>query len=276
MKQSLLFWMLAFIITAGSAVYQRMTGPTHPVSGSVSLGGKDISYKFDRAHPGETNHVVNIETKDESISGYVEWKRYKTKDEFFRVPMTYNNGTLSAELPHQPPAGKLEYKVTLQKENNVVEIPQNKSVVIRFRGDVPLFILIIHVLTMFIGMLFATRAGLESFSKQPQLKNLIYWTIGLLTVGGLILGPIVQWYSFGAFWTGWPFGKDLTDNKTALIVLMWVIAAISLKLAKHPKRWTLIAAIVTLVVYLIPHSVLGSEIDYSKMDKQNISTPIQQ
>jgi hypothetical protein len=117
----------------------------------------------------------------------------------------------------------------------------------------------------------ATRAGLESLLKQPQLKNLIYWTIGSLTVGGLILGPIVQWYSFGAFWTGWPIGKDLTDNKTALIVLMWVISAIMLKRSKNSKRWALAAAIITLVVYLIPHSVLGSEIDYSKTEKQNVS-----
>ncbi|MBI5475377.1 MAG: hypothetical protein HY964_01410 [Ignavibacteriales bacterium] len=271
MKQSLLFWMLAFLITAGSAVYQRTTGPTYPISGKVDVDGKEISYKLDRSHPGESNHIVKIETKDESISGFVEWKRYKTEDLFTKVTMTYSNGILSVELPHQPPAGKLEYRVTLQKGDVVSQVPQDKSVIIRFRGDVPLLILIVHVLTMFVGMLFATRAGLEVFAKQPQLKKLIYWTIGLLTVGGLILGPIVQWYSFGAFWTGWPFGKDLTDNKTALIVLMWVIAAIALKYSKNSKRWTLLAAIITIVVYLIPHSVLGSELDYSKVDKINSS-----
>jgi hypothetical protein len=271
MNKSLLFWMLAFLITAGSAVYQRMTGPTYAVSGKCTLDGKEIPYKFDRAHPGETNHTVKIETNDESISGYVEWKRFKTQDEYTKVPMSFGNSVLSAELPHQPPAGKLEYKVTLQKNNNLIAIPEDKPVVIRFRGDVPLLILIVHVLAMFIGMLLATRAGLESLLKQPQLKNLIYWTIGSLTVGGLILGPIVQWYSFGAFWTGWPIGKDLTDNKTALIVLMWVISAIMLKRSKNSKRWALAAAIITLVVYLIPHSVLGSEIDYSKTEKQNVS-----
>ena len=271
MKQSLLFWMLAFLITAGSAVYQRTTGPTYPVSGKVALNGKELSYKFDRTHPGETNHTVKIETNDESISGYVEWKRFKTADEFTKVPMTYGSGVLSAEIPQQPPAGKLEYRVTVQAADKTVQLPEDKPVVIRYRGEVPLLVLIVHVLVMFIGMLLATRAGLEAFSKQPQFKKLIYWTIGLLTIGGLILGPIVQWYSFGAFWTGWPFGKDLTDNKTALIVLSWVAAAIALKRAKNPKPWALAAAVITLAVYLIPHSVLGSEIDYSKVDANKVS-----
>ena len=120
-------------------------------------------------------------------------------------------------------------------------------------------------------VLFSTRAGLECLLPQPQLKNYIYWTIALLSIGGLILGPIVQNYSFGQYWTGWPFGKDLTDNKTALIVLMWVVAAIALRRFKNPKRWTIAAAVITMVVYLIPHSVLGSELDYSKTGDQNVS-----
>jgi len=44
-----------------------------------------------------------------------------------------------------------------------------------------------------------------------------------------------------------------------------------LKRFKRPKRWAIAAAIITLIVYLIPHSVLGSEIDYSKTDSQNVS-----
>ena len=66
---------------------------------------------------------------------------------------------------------------------------------------------------MFFGMLLSTRAGLEAYSTTPNYGRLILWTVALLTVGGLLLGPIVQKYAFDAFWTGWPFGTDLTDNK---------------------------------------------------------------
>ena len=271
MKRSLLFWILAFLITAGAGIYQRRTGPTYPIDGLVILNGKEIKYELERSHSGEGNHVVKIETRDETISGYVEWKRYKTADEWMNVSMKYENGIHSAELPNQPPAGKLVYRVTLQDAQRTVTLPEKDAVVIRFRGDVPATVLIIHVALMFIGLVVSTRAGLEFFSKEPKLKKLIVWTIGLFAVGGLIFGPIVQKYAFGVYWTGWPFGSDLTDNKTAAMVLFWVIAAIALKKSANPKSWALAAAVLTLVVYLIPHSVLGSELDYSKVDRQSLS-----
>ncbi len=132
------------------------------------------------------------------------------------------------------------------------------------RGDVPAPILITHVGLMFIGLIFSTRAGLEFFSKQPKLRTLILCTIVLFSVGGLVFGPFVQKYAFDAYWTGWPFGGDLTDNKTAAMVLVWVVAWIALGRSKAPARWALLAAVLTLAVYLIPHSMFGSELDYSK------------
>ena len=39
----------------------------------------------------------------------------------------------------------------------------------------------------------------------------------------------------------------------------------ALKKSPNPKRWILAAALITLIAFLIPHSLLGSELDYSKM-----------
>ena len=271
MKQSLLFWILAVLITVGAGIYQKRTGPTYAINGNIHLIGKEIGYELERSHAGEGNQVVKIETRDETVSGFVEWKRFKTADEWIMVPMKYENGILSAEIPHQPPAGKLAYRVILQDAQRTVTLPEKESVVIRFRGDVPAAVLVIHVALMFIGLVISTRMGLEFFSKEPNLKKLIVWTIGLFAVGGLIFGPIVQKYAFGAYWTGWPFGGDMTDNKTAAMILLWIITAIALRKSASPKKWALAAAVLTLVVYLIPHSVLGSELDYSKMDKQPVT-----
>jgi hypothetical protein len=125
---------------------------------------------------------------------------------------------------------------------------------------------------MFGAFLFSARAGLEFFRKEPKLRNLVYLTLGSLIVGGFILGPLMQHFSFNVWWTGWPVGNDLTDNKTAAAFIAWAIVAIMLGRAKHPTRWALAASIITVAVYLIPHSVLGSELDYSKMNKQSTKT----
>jgi hypothetical protein len=86
-------------------------------------------------------------------------------------------------------------------------------------------------------------------------------------IGGLILGPIVQKYAFGAYWTGWPFGHDMTDNKTLFMFIFWVIAWWKLKKNPANKLWPAIAVIVMFAVYLVPHSTMGSEIDYTKTEQ---------
>lgn len=268
MNRSVLFWILAVFITIASLIYQRVTGPTYPVSGEAQLKGKTIAYRFDRTHPGETNAPVQVMTDDQSITGVLFWKRYKTDDRWAQVPMSFADGTLKAEMPHQPVAGKLMYRVELQQGQQSVSLPGADPIVIRFRGEVPMWIVIPHVLAMFCAFLFSARAGLEYFSKDPKLKKLTYWTLGFLFVGGFVFGPTMQYYSFNAWWTGWPIGTDLTDNKTAVAFIAWVIAAFALAKAKNPKRWALAASVIMLVVYLIPHSALGSELDYRELNKE--------
>ena len=164
------------------------------------------------------------------------------------------------------PPGSWSTRFTSAPATDAVSLPANDEMVIRFKGDVPLFILIPHVLAMFFGMLVSTRAGLELFGTGEKLRSLTYWTLGLLGIGGLILGPIVQKYAFGAYWTGWPFGHDLTDNKTLVAFLVWAVAATALQRGHYPRRWAFGAAVVTLIVFMIPHSVLGSELKYEERD----------
>ncbi len=267
MKRSIVLWILAFIITAASAIYQRMTGPTYPLTGEVKVNSIPIYYKFPHSHGGETGCPIEIQTNDQSITGSIEWKRYKTDDEWSTIPMSFQDNKLMGELPHQPPAGKLMYRVHLKKDETSITITDGEGIVVRFKGDVPLFVLIPHVFLMFGGMLLSLRAALEVFNKNKNLKKLIYVTVAFLLIGGFFLGPVVQKYAFGAYWTGWPFGNDLTDNKTALAIVSWLVAALMVKRSKHPERWAIVAAIITFAVYLIPHSMFGSELDYKKMDK---------
>jgi hypothetical protein len=268
MKRSVLLWIIAFILTVVIAVYQRMTGPTYPLSGESILGGKPIKYSLDRSHSGEGDHQLKIKNTDINISGIIEWKRFKTNDDWRSVEMKYEDGFLTGNLPHQPPAGKLMYRISLVKDSEKIILNNSQPVIIRFKGDVPIFIIIPHVILIFLAMLFSTRTGLEFFNKEPKYKKLAYWTFGLLILGGMIFGPIMQKYAFGAFWTGVPFGIDLTDNKTLIATIGWITGLIAIKKSANPKRWIIFASVLMFIVYLIPHSVLGSELDYEEMDKQ--------
>ena len=166
-----------------------------------------------------------------------------------------------AEVPKQPAAGKLQYYIDLTDSKGTVSLLKDNPSIIRFKGSVPGFILTPHILFMFLAMLFSTLAGLMSIIKDPLYKKYAVWTLVLLTAGGMILGPLVQKYAFGDLWTGIPFGWDLTDNKTLIAFAFWVLAVVMNRKKERPL-YTALAAIVLLLVYSIPHSMFGSELNY--------------
>lgn len=264
------FWILAFIITLSAAVYQRLTGPTYPLRGKTDVGGPEVSYRLIRTHEIGPDCEIKVKVPETAINGQLAFKRFKTDDPWTKTPMQRRDEFLVGQLPQQPSAGKLAYKIFLTKGSGDISLVGEDPVIIRFKDPVPRTILIPHIIIMFLAMLFSTRAGLEALRKDSNPRKLVCWTLGLLFVGGMILGPLVQKYAFGALWTGFPFGTDLTDNKTLIAFLGWIAAWIAGRKGKPARGWVLGASILLLVVYLIPHSLLGSELDYSKIDNPTI------
>jgi hypothetical protein len=261
--RNIYLWILAILITLASVFYQRITGPSYPQKGKVNINGKVLVYSLERSHITSEDFKLRVETNDPEINGNVKWKRYKSYDEWTSLLMIYKDGSLEAVIPKQPPAGKILYNVELLSGSQTVPLT-SAPVIMRFRGDVPAGILIPHILCMFIMMFLSTRTGLEILSNTPRYKIYTLLTIVFVIAGGMILGPLTQKYAFGEFWTGVPFGFDLTDNKTLIALIAWLAGLWGVYKSKHPGRWIFAAAVITLIVFLIPHSVLGSEIDYRK------------
>jgi len=256
-----LLWIFAVLLTLAAAYYQRTTGPTYPKRGTATLDGKEISYRLIRSAENETDALVKVKVEDEAVSGVIMFKRFKTNDNWTSSEMIRDKDILVGILPVQPMAGKLAYNITLTKGAESV-ILEDEPVVIRFTGAVPLWVLAPHILIMFTAMLMSTRTALEAIFRKKSTYTFAWITVVTLFVGGLILGPVVQKYAFNDYWTGWPFGKDLTDNKTLLTWLVWIFALVRLKRNRQNMTWPVIAGIVLLLVYLIPHSMFGSELDY--------------
>ena len=259
-----LLWVLAFLLTAASAVYQKRSGPTYPVKGVVDVGGQEVAFKLPRSHAGPGDAEIRLPDVDPLLSGTLEFRRYRSNDEWQRVALECTGDGFVGHIPHQPAAGKVMYRLYLTTAPGSRVALTAEPVIIRFRGSVPAAVLVAHIVFIFAGMLLSTRTGLEALRKGPRTYALAVLTLSCLVIGGLILGPVVQKYAFGAFWTGWPFGHDLTDNKLAVAVLFWAVALWRVGRKRTARGWVLAAAVVTLAVWLIPHSVLGSELDYTQ------------
>jgi len=263
---SILLWVLVFILTVVIFTYQRLTGPTYPVKATETFNNKEISYKLLRSYTQFEDMPVKVVAPDQSIKAFLNYKRYKTDDPWTEIQMKRENDSLVAEIPGQPAAGKIEYSIRINIEKKDYLLNEGRSVVARFKGSVPPIFLILHIIFMVFGMMFALRTCIEALRKNGNYSWLVNWTLAIVFIGVIILGPIVQKYAFGDYWTGFPFGFDLTDNKVLIAVICW-IAAFFLK--NKSKWWVVAAAGVMIIVYLIPHSVLGSELDYSTGKMKN-------
>ena len=144
-------------------------------------------------------------------------------------------------------------------------VPQNQTIITRFKGHVPGVVLIPHILLMFSAMLLSTLAGFEAIAKGKYIYQFTLWTAILLFFGGMVLGPIVQKLAFGQLWTGFPLGMDLTDNKALIAMVAWLLALWKGRKGQSARGWVILAAVVLLVVYSIPHSLMGSELNYETM-----------
>jgi hypothetical protein len=239
-----------------------MTGPTYPVRGSLELSEGRMKYKLLRTAESIGPAKIVLKNVGKNTEARIRYKRLNVDKNWTEKPFSTDDDKLIAELPEQPPAGKLEYYVTVEEDGKTYQL-NSEPVVIRFKGAVPEFILWPHILFMFMAMLFSTRTGVEALFKRNQTYRFTLITLILFFFGGMILGPVVQKYAFGAFWTGWPFGHDLTDNKTLIAFIAWIIAYLRLRKNPQNRGWAIAASIILLLVYLIPHSMFGSELDYS-------------
>jgi hypothetical protein len=264
MKSRRVVWIVAILVTLASAVYQRMTGPTYPARGSVSLDGQQVTLRLTRAHGGPGDQPVRVAAPDPRMTGEVAWRRFPTSDEWTRTPFVRNGDVLETALPHQPVSGKLEYQVRLRLGTSEAVFPERPAVT-RFRNEVPAYVLLPHVAAMFFSMLLFTAAGLSALGRWPQARREAYLGMALLLVGGFALGPLMQKIAFGAWWTGVPFGWDLTDNKTLVAALAWAIALWRMRGGRDARVAIVAASVVTLVIFMIPHSVWGSELKWDSL-----------
>ena len=255
MKKSV-YWFLAIVITLVLSIYQRMTGPTYPKRLTVELKGESYKIKLPRSGV-QHDEMVTLKGIPSDVSSQLHYRRYPSADEYTTVDFVWEDSVWQAALPVQPVAGKLQYYITIDGKDYAADEP----VVIRFRNDVPASILVPHILLMFAAMLFAVYTFLLIVTRR-KYSIWLKITVGTLFVGGFILGPLVQHAAFGPWWTGFPYGTDLTDNKTLISFLFFIVALATLRW-KYNKWVVGLAVLVMIVIFSIPHSTYGSEYDYT-------------
>ena len=151
---------------------------------------------------------------------------------------------------------------------------EGRPFLLRYIGEVPSYILIPHIIFMFVTVFCLAYGSVNSvyvISGRQSVHSMAiwyFWAMAATFLGGYIFGPPMNYYAFDGFWEGVPFGTDATDNKTQLlfVYLLFVVAASlgSLTRGKFGRDafrprvlgwFGFLGFFVMLGIYLIPHSI---------------------
>ncbi|MFZ5516831.1 MAG: hypothetical protein ACOY90_09350 [Candidatus Zhuqueibacterota bacterium] len=273
---SVVLWIISIALTIGCFTYQDKTGPTYPLEGELPTTKGVVNFKFQRSENiGTDLKILLLEPVPEGITGFVKYRRFRSHDDWSVMPMekgafeftrrgrTETVRGMGAELPGlDVRAGKYEFFVYVDAgEAEPISVTGEKPVYARYKGAVPHLVLLFHILAIFASMALAIRTTLEALV-DGRYKGMLWATIISFLAGGFVLGPWVQWYAFGVWWSGVPFGYDWTDNKVLVELVFWLIA-LFMNWGGKRNRWSIyLAGVVTLFIYFIPHSIFGSEYDF--------------
>lgn len=258
----LIITFFSIFLTFFFSYYQRKTGPTYPVKIKLKLFEKEFIFKLPRSWDTDKNLKIFLPFKEKSIKADIFYKVYKKKEDWKTIEFKKGEKGLYVELEPLPAAGKYEYYLKIFYLSRALEIP-DKPITCRFKNPVPLPLLVLHIIIVFLGFFFSIFTGIYNFF-YPCKKNLVLITFILFLAGAGFLGPIVQYYAFGQFWSGFPFGKDLTDNKGLILIIFWGVTYYK-TIKGRAKNWILISFLITIITFFIPHSLWGSELRNGKI-----------
>ena len=280
------FWKigLAFLCTVLLLIATRKTTAVRSVHEMVQQHGILIEHNTVPKQVGDEVPVISAKVEGASEVRLV----YKIgKDgEYQSVKMSPKPGeenAYAATIPHHPKSTKAWYflEAATVREGSLVKVTlperdsgQVRPIRLKFRGEVPLYIIIPHIVSIFAAIFFATLtlfSAIELKKGKTTLKKsvkLCAVTLLFLFIGFFPFGWAMNYFAFGVLWEAFPFGRDVTDNKSQIMFLFWLFTLFMVKGTLWGKGETknlvsgrsystlvIVSFVATLLILAIPHSL---------------------
>jgi hypothetical protein len=266
--------LLCTLVLLGAA--RRLTSgkprDVHVEDGDVVLSFRTVTEHFG---PGQPYLKVRLEAP----SGSRIMLHYVTPDDPSvqkRGLVPIGNKQYSMYLPIRGIGSRVKYAFSLTRpDGSVVRVPEGeKYYVLKFKGKASGWAIAAHVVFMFGAFFFMTYAllGAIGILRKSEGKRRAVgaarWALLFTFIGTWPLGLLLNWQTFGVLWEGYPFGRDVTDNKTQIVFVFWLVSLLLVRgslMGRGEERdrlgpkgfaWAIVASFaVSLALYLLPHSL---------------------
>jgi hypothetical protein len=268
---------IALIVTIALLGAARRLTSGKPRDVHVNAGDVQIWHRTVTAHYGSGQPIIEVKLEAPPESRIVV--HFKTPDnpkEQKRGLVSIGNGRYIAHLPPYDIGARIRYALVLTKpDGSRVRVPSgDRYYVIKFKGRASQAVLAAHIVCMFAAFffmvltLFGAIRILRGFEDKRRTVSAARWALFLSFIGGWPLGLILNKQTFGVAWEGYPFGYDITDNKTQIVFIFWLVSLLLVwgsfvgrgedrdRIGRKGFAWSMIACFfVSLALYILPHSL---------------------
>lgn len=278
------FWriLLAVLFTLLLLTLTRKTTAVRSVHKAVEQQGIRIEHATVPKQVGDDIPVISAKVEGSSDVSLV----YKIgKDGNYQsvqmIPESRGENAFAASIPLHPKGQVAWYYLEAvdQREQGEIKVTlpetgQVQPIRLKFEGEVPAYIVIPHVLCIFGAIFFAVLAlfSIIDIKKGKRtLKQSVKFpllTFVLLFLGFVPFGIAMNYFAFGVLWEAFPFGRDVTDNKSQIMLLFWLATLFLVKGTVGGKgdgrnlvsdrgycTLVMVSFLATMIILAIPHSL---------------------
>jgi len=261
MKHSLILWSSALFLTFITSYIQRGTSEYYPLTGTIGIDEKKVSYRFEKIYNDKNDFSFIIRTDNPDINAVVKWKKVypsnpnlsgverENGQEWKIIEMKKDKEALIAHIPRQNAGEKILYFAEIKKDRLKYTIP-DRPVTLLFLGYVPSMISFLSNFALFGGLLLSFRTGLEFFNENEKIKKLTLFTTAFFFVYTIAVTPLRKSYELNAINNKVVPITSLFDLQSILLFLLWIEAMILVFKVKNQKPAAMVFAIITALVFL--------------------------
>jgi hypothetical protein len=262
---------LAFVLSVLMLLLARITATSSPRDCDVEIDRISLSHRTVTESFGENPELLLKALSADELEPVVYYTQ-TLGGPYEAETMRLVDSGFVATLPMLQKNSKWWYRIMVFKQGELLAtFPPGKDQFIKFKGRVPPFILISHIIfmyaTMFAGVL-ALLSAVDIVTGKGNVRRSIkyvMWTLILGVIGGFVFGPMVSYQTLGIPYEGIPFDDDITDSKTLVFMLFWLFTFLISRRGLKGKEMAvsrgayallvIMSFIVTFGLFLIPHSI---------------------
>lgn len=250
MKEQLILWTGAIVITFLIAYMGNVNGKYYPMSGTIGVNGEKITFKFDRIYRSNNDYTILLRKDVKNASAFIIWKK-EGDVAFNKVAMKDSGEVFKGSIPVQKPYTKVIYRCEVFQREKCYLLPADRTVKMVMIGNVPVTVMNLYFFFLFGGIFLSTRGALEYFNKNRKVKVYVLFTTIFFFCYTIAVTPLKMSYELNAISHSVPSIERLFNSQSVILLLLWIVGMIFIISKKNPGIRAIIFSLITILVYLL-------------------------